>query len=428
MPVLDLRGLGLDDMDEHDTVHTWEEYAALQGPGNTYGEVTQENLQESDCWAFYTAFDGEGLRQAFIFVVDEDAVLVTDEHGARIDAPTSHVTNGVTSIGGENGFHARWAEGFFEPAYGEPPAEDDDDNGREGVHDNSGREGVRPSDFTPGVRFQECLRMDEHDSAGKWFGGVFGDSLPDKRAVMGFDDGELLLMSPEEVKGITEMGKLCLCTVTGGLVADEPRPLRAVAVSYMKCQREFVPVGVFLDTQSQASTIGGVPFYSDHVVATGAVAQALESSYSRPTRAKSRTSQEDARAGYKTIRRGDILLYTGDDAIGSTMEEVAFGVLNAWSGLSKPQHNRFIISYDASLEKFSVCCWTSWRRLPATPADGTSFDPDLSDVKRASDEQIATMLAAWEEEKELRTVKNISTLRKLPSKVTLSATDPECCC
>ena len=44
------------------------------------------------------------------------------------------------------------------------------------------------------------------------------------------------------------------------------------------------------------------------------------------------------------------------------------------------------------------------------------------------DEQIATMLAAWEEEKELSTVKNISTLRKLPSKVTLSATDPECCC
>ena len=63
------------------------------------------------------------------------------------------------------------------------------------------------------------------------------------------------------------------------------------------------------------------------------------------------------------VGRGDKIVYVGKDSPGgSQLQEIIFGVMVFEH---RSQQNRYIISYDTSLEEFSVGPWTSWRRMPA---------------------------------------------------------------
>jgi hypothetical protein len=100
----------------------------------------------------------------------------------------------------------------------------------------------------------------------------------------------------------------------------------------------------------------------------------------RRTRAQQCNAQrgaeaDDRRGGLATFRRGDCVIST----VGGGAEEVVFGVT---SFFHRKQQHRYLITFDAQLEDFSVGSWTAWRRTPADGTDMSTFDAeDSSKVK-----------------------------------------------
>ena len=377
-------------LDEYDTNGTWADLAAKQGPANAHGEIeiSTDTFEEGDCAAFLDRNDlSEPLTRKVFVLAMEDHVLVFDEDGKRIDEPKCFVYDGKQALTGDGGFLADWGMEYYKAASGpavveKPPAPP-----------------ANIVDFPPGVRFQECLKQSDEDTTGVWYGGTIAESLDDARLVMAYDDGDLSSMQPAEVRGLFEMGRLSHCTVPGGLVADKPTALRALTVSHMKCGDMMVPVGVMLHDAPDSFQVGGFPFYSTHVVNVQALTDALLSSKKAPsveTRGAARhVPQDDERHGYHTFNRGDWVTYMGGGD-GPQPIEIVWAVCHHWDVTSKkPQHHRYLITFDKDLQEFSCLAWTSWRRLPAVSGDD-SFDPDTSAVQEASQETIATMAKAWE--------------------------------
>ena len=75
----------------------------------------------------------------------------------------------------------------------------------------------------------------------------------------------------------------------------------------------------------------------------------------RPSRSKS--DAPDVRAGYRTLRRGDQVMYK-DLHNSRPLEETVYGVMVFDH---RGQQRRQVITYNASAQCFSIAAWTSWR-------------------------------------------------------------------
>jgi len=241
----------------------------------------------------------------------------------------------------------------------------------------------------PGNRLQQLFDVAGEGGGAKWFGGGIGELEPDGRIPVGWDDGDLKLLTAEEVVYLYEKSELCACTTDGGLVKDDAKPTKATALCMLKNGSERFPVGVLL-TEGNHPALAGYPVYHSHIVNTTAVVAALEGGNpTRPTRGRGSVGKHH-RGGYHTFRRGDRLVYVGEDNdTHATIEAISFGLLIAEYG-KKSQQLRFIISFDSSAHEFSVSSWDKWKRV------FTGDDPDLSpSVSVASSDEVNAMALAW---------------------------------
>ena len=441
------------ELDEYDTDCSWEELDSMQ---RGRAAITKSCFEEGACFAFLdrNSLAHECNRRIFVLVPDDEHVLIFAEDGSRIDEPGQFVKDGRQELAGDEGFHQEWDQGYYEvsgqphpqpqpapqPASRTPQVAEDgnlidepgecEKDGRQelaadegcyqdwdqGCHDLDGPQSQhqptpQPAPRTPeldfsawgasGRRIQECFKQSEAEAdEGKWYGGIVGDRLPqpDNRYVFGFDDGDLMFVGEVAAKGLLEMGKLCACTVSGGLIADAPTELRAVSISLTKCGSVDAPIGVLMNDSLPVLEVAGVPAYHSHILSVEAITEALASKAARPKRgAAARADNEPERDGLRTIRRGDVLLYMGD-AGGKQPEEVAFATL---IHRHRGQYDRFIITYDESMEEFCVNTMVSWRRVPAS-MPCTGFDPDNSDnIKVVSDASMEAMMLAWDKDTEV---------------------------
>eukprot|EP00966_Prymnesium_polylepis_P134378 3105674-Prymnesium_polylepis.1 len=145
-------------------------------------------------------------------------------------------------------------------------------------------------------RIKQCFRQSADDQIGSWTGGLCGP-VSDQLAVVGYDDGDLITQSIEELRGVFEMGKLKVHSRTG-LANDQECATLALALCPMKHGGSTYPVGVSLGDEAKFC---GEYLYTDHIVAV----EVLDNLglQLRPSRAKS--AALDTRAGYRTFRRGD---------------------------------------------------------------------------------------------------------------------------
>ena len=217
--------------------------------------------------------------------------------------------------------------------------------------------------LSPGVRLQECFQATDTESGQAWFGGVVGDIEPDGKIPIGFDDGDLSVATKEELSWLYTEGKLSRIsdTVTGGLVHDQCTAQKAISLCTIKCGDEHIPVGVLLQDCAHKPTLAEHSVYHSHVLCIAAVDAALSTSTRRPpTRGEKALDDPRHRAGYRTFRRGDRLVYVGGSDENST--ETCFGVMVVQ--YRRSQQLRFVITFDADLKLFSVAPWTAWRRVP----------------------------------------------------------------
>ena len=243
--------------------------------------------------------------------------------------------------------------------------------------------------ISPGNRLQQSFRVSGCTGAA-WFGGIIGDLEPDGRIPVGWDDGDLRLLSPDEVVFLYENSELRACTTKGGLVQDVVQSVWAAGLCMYTSGEEKFPVGVLMTDALGPDTLAGFSLYHTHIVSTAAVAALLESDGGkRPTRGKHQADKYD-RAGYHTFRRGDRLVYIGkDNDTDSIIEGMCYGVLLATYG-KKNQQLRLLVSFDNAAQEFSVSSWGSWKRV------FTGDDPDLSSsVSVASSAEMDVMKCAW---------------------------------
>ena len=398
MPILDVPpGTELDD---YDTDCTWAELVVKQV---SIGPISKSTIVFGDCIAFMgNTFYDEPHRRVFIIVVDEDHVLVFDENGSRVDEPDQFVVDGRQNLHGDTGFLSDWDQGFY--TVPDPTS----------TADLETPETSMKSRLVPGTRIQECFKMNADDENGKWYGGIMGEGLPDGRFVFGFDDGDLAILPPEELQGLLDMEKLSACTLNGmGVVADVPQELKAAEICTMKCGNVTCPVGVLLKDNLPAHEVVGAPVYHSHILNVQSIDQVLQSrNSSRPTRSAANAATQInlafERAGYHSIRRGDMLQYTGTCS-GTPPEEIAFGVLVFQH---RNQQNRYIISFDPTTENFSVGTWTSWTRMPAVATE-PNFDPDSSAVHVAPQLDYDLMCKSWAADTHVCTLDSKDKLKKL---------------
>ena len=134
----------------------------------------------------------------------------------------------------------------------------------------------------------------------------------------------------------------------------------------------FAPVGALLGTGSL--TLCKEPIYTAHHLSLFQLETYTSTAVQRPTRGGGGAG-DDRRGGLATFRRGDCVIST----VGGGAEEVVFGVT---SFFHRKQQHRYLITFDAQLEDFSVGSWTAWRRTPANGTDMSTFDAeDSSNVK-----------------------------------------------
>ena len=397
---------GTDLGDEYDLDSTWEALAEKQH--GLYSDLSPESIEEGDCFAFFDrnsfAQDwSDTSRKVFILIEDEVHTFVFDEHGLPIHEPDAGVVNGRQPLQGPDGFFEDWRQDYYKlPAVELPEVED--------TGDAVAEDGTTPvavaldNVMSPGARIQQQVAdADDPDGTLHWYGAVIaGDRLANGTYIFGFDDGELFCQDPDELKGLFEMGKISACTVNSGLVRDEPQLLKAAAICWCKVNPNTnCPAGVFLSDGMPAEKVGGSTVYHSHYVSIEAMDAILANKQARPVRnaAVTRRGVERERYGHHTIRRGDRLLHIGKQTNQQQqIAEVAFRTLVV--GRPK-QKDRYVITFDDTLKKFSVNCWTSWERMPATQT--ADFDPDTcADIEVASSETVAEMLSAWASDKDIR--------------------------
>ena len=243
-----------------------------------------------------------------------------------------------------------------------------------------------------GTRVQENFRASGTDTVGAFFGGVVGPPLSGNFPI-GYDDGDMVMRTEEEVRQLFEDGKFGACTSRSGLVAGNISPLSADRLCYMKCGKAHAPVGVLLKNADDPHTGLPSPLFHSHVVTPAAVKQALDSQQgSRPVRmTAARMSSNPDSAGYHTFRRGDLVGFIGGNE-DDYSEEIVYGVLVFRDG---SQQRRYLITFASALALFSIAAWTSWKRLSLTGE--TLFDPDEGEVQVADRDAVKIMEEAWPE-------------------------------
>lgn len=426
-------------LDEIDTEATWEELARKQSDGTFASLTTAENVEEGDCLAMLdrNTFAQDFKRRIFV-VLDSDAAYIFDEVGGVIDEPDEGVPGGIQPlrVAEGTGFLDEWKEGYYMMGtipivpYPDEPEANEDETPAEALPESTSETTAETPNadevkaltaqlLTVGCRIQECFKRSEDDATGYWYGGVVGDALEDRRVPVAFDDGDLCLHSPQEVYELAEMSKISLCTVNGGLVAGVPQPIRAVALSLMKCAKSYMPVGVLLSTVVASTlTLAGYPVYHSHVVSVDAAAAAFSSHNRRPTRATEKPggsggSAYDDRMGYHSFRRGYIVFYHED----STIKETVFGVQVYY--YARQQH-RNLITFSSEFKQFSIQPWTSWHAIPLNQIDD-NLDPDMVNCQFVDTKEVDEMMSVWPTSKltkEANTHDKIKKLRALgPAKV-----------
>lgn len=105
--------------------------------------------------------------------------------------------------------------------------------------------------------------------------------------------------------------------------------------------------------------------YCEHVVCQRAMEAVLSSSKvgtsMRKTRKKGGTV-DDARLdlGYRSYKRGDVVVWVGEES--TPVAEICETVFACMVLDHRGQQRRFLITYSARINKFSVNAWTSWER------------------------------------------------------------------
>jgi hypothetical protein len=250
-----------------------------------------------------------------------------------------------------------------------------------------------------GARVQESFRMTAEDEEGLFYGGVVGPLLAGSYSI-GYDDGDMTGRTSEEVRHLVETGRFSACTTHTGLIAGQNTPIRADRLSTMQCGRtSSVPVGVLLTCTNDPDTAMYSNLFHSHCVCADAVRAAVSSKgrSTQPARAAARQPQTEDMLGYHTFRRGDVVGYIAG-ADNEYCEEIVFGVKVFNDG---QQQRRYLITFNPTLQMFSVGAWTSWRRTQAAAGvgiggDPPEFNPEDNDlVNVVGDEVVTAMAAAW---------------------------------
>ena len=391
------------DLQDEDIGQTWEELAARQQRGDV-GKITKETLEDGDTLAMEdrNCFAGEFNRRVFVHVASEEYVLVFDEDGAVIDEPSEFVEGGWQLLRGGHGFLDDWSsdedEGYYRlgvlPADAMPAREEAAPAPEEDAPAPAPAALPASKVMEVGTRIAESFMRADDDTVGKRDGGLVV-AAKEGECLIAFDDGELTVHVLDQVKWLLMEGKLQQLgsAEQRGLVADEWQADRALDTSALKVGTEYAPVGVLLGVESL--TLCKQTIYSAHHLSKGQLEAALRegATVQRPTRGGGGAG-DDKRGGLATFRRGDYVVYTGATCADERpAEEIVFGVM---SFFHRKQQYRYLITFDETLEEFSIGSWTAWRRLPADGVDPTTFQREESEVKVCSDETKTCMLALWQ--------------------------------
>jgi hypothetical protein len=362
------------DADAQDIDCSWGELALKQQRGD-FGVITKAAAEEGDTLAMLdrNCITEEFTRRVFV-VLDDGYAFVFDEMGSPIDEPSNFVVNGRQQLLDEDGGH-----GFFDEWTG-------DDSGYyilgvppEGV-------GLPPtaapaparalapapasaSDImVVNKRITKCFKSSEDDTVGTWYGGLVLAVNPGIGCLIAFDDGDMHESSIQEMVGLQEMRKLQLMQDERGLVDDNWQATKALGASLLKVGGEYAPVGVLLGGGRLA--LCKETIFTEHHLSLSQLEAHISAKVQRPTRGAGGAG-DDKRGGLGSFRFGDCVISTGS----AGTEEVIFGVM---SFFHRKQQNRYLITFDAQLEEFTVGPWTAWRRIPADGIDVSTFDADDS--------------------------------------------------
>lgn len=125
-----------------------------------------------------------------------------------------------------------------------------------------------------GSRLQIAYKQGSDDNAGKWFGCIVGGSSSSTAHIyIGYDDGDLMFHSSEELKELAVQDKLKALSRHGGggLVADQQTPVSAQAICHIRLNQKILPVGVLLGNGQEI--IAGQVLYSGHVLSNEVAAE-----------------------------------------------------------------------------------------------------------------------------------------------------------
>ena len=373
---------------------SWDALAYRQRAG-FLGDLTKAAVEEGDTLAMQdrNCITEEFERKVFVHVVDDESAFIFDEYGEAIDEPSEFVSAGRQSLRGDHSFFEEWTDdgnGYYQ--LGVPP---------EGWQPDEAEAAAAPGAApvpTPapaaavataalvakimveGQRVRECFKMSDDDTVGTWFGGLVV-TMEDGACMVAYDDGDAARRDREHVQGLVEMGKMDVLDGGSGLSGGNPVREKACEMSRLKVKEMYWPVGVLVG-DGEAS-LGGRPLFSSHYLVKELLEAASSAKGARPLRGGGGRAAEH---GLATFRRGDVVTATGGGAV-----EVVYGVMSFH--LRKQQH-RYLITFDRTLEMFSVGAWTSWQRVIENSGEDPE-DPTMQ-VEIASAEQLASMVAQWD--------------------------------
>ena len=98
-----------------------------------------------------------------------------------------------------------------------------------------------------GQRVKVCFRREANDSVGQWFGGIVAKVTRDADlCVIALDDGDSVVYTAAEMRGLIELRKFGKLEDTRGMVTDVWQAERALSVSCVKVGTVLHPAGVLV--------------------------------------------------------------------------------------------------------------------------------------------------------------------------------------
>ena len=114
-----------------------------------------------------------------------------------------------------------------------------------------------------GQRVKVCFRREANDSVGQWFGGIVAKVTRDADlCVIALDDGDSVVYTAAEMRGLIELRKFGKLEDTRGMVTDVWQAERALSVSCVKVGTVLHPAGVLVG--DGVTTLCEKPIYSGH--------------------------------------------------------------------------------------------------------------------------------------------------------------------